>query len=144
MRISLRARRGLLWAFTALSTYVGAWALLAPASWWVSFPGAGRHWLPMLGPYNEHLARDVGALYLALAVLTAGAALRASDTFLTRLTATALLVFSVPHFLYHVTHLSHFEPIDQLGNILSLGLFVIVPALLLFPARPPETAAAPR
>ena len=49
-----------------------------------TFPGGGRHWLPMLGAYNEHLARDVGALYLALAVLSAGAALRAADGYLTR------------------------------------------------------------
>jgi len=56
--------------------FVGAWALFAPVSWYDSFPGLGLRWLPVLGPYNEHLARDVGAFFLALTALSVGTALR--------------------------------------------------------------------
>jgi hypothetical protein len=48
---------------------VGVWALFAPRSFFQDFPAAGRHWVSALGPYNEHLMRDVGALNLALLVL---------------------------------------------------------------------------
>lgn len=96
------ARRWVLVLLALPGAYVGIWAHFLPASWYRSFPGFGRHWLPQLGPYNEHLSRDVGALYLALAVLSAGAAWRAGDTYLVRLTALVWLVFSVPHLIYHL------------------------------------------
>jgi hypothetical protein len=128
----------------AIATYVGAWALAAPTDWWVSFPGAGRHWLPMLGPYNEHLARDVGALYLALAVLTIGAAVRPADGYLARLTGLAWLVFGVPHMIYHLVHLEHFSTLDKVGNVVGLGLSVVLGALLMIPARAPVSTTVTR
>src|SRR3954454_15175144 len=60
---------------------VGAWALVAPDRFYRSFPGlVGRHWLPPLGPYNEHLIRDFGGLNLGLAAaaVVAGVALTPS------------------------------------------------------------------
>ncbi|GAA3345991.1 hypothetical protein GCM10020358_55260 [Amorphoplanes nipponensis] len=133
MTATLRRTLLLLQAATAL--YVGVWAAAAPDSWWRSFPGAGHHWLPALGAYNEHLARDVGALYLALALVTLGAAARPADDFLVRLTAAAWLVFSVPHLAYHLGHLGHYPLADRWGNVLSLGLVTLVPAVLLAPRR---------
>jgi hypothetical protein len=41
-----------------------------PLHWFNNFPGLGMQWLPVLGPYNEHFAKDVGAAYLALASLS--------------------------------------------------------------------------
>jgi hypothetical protein len=128
-------RRVLLVLLAAIAVFVGAWAVSAPADWYASFPGGGHHWLPMLGPYNEHLSRDVGALYLALAVLSVGAAVRAGDGFLVRLTALAWLAFSIPHLIYHLDHLSHYARIDQAGNVVSLSLFVVVGLFLLLPVR---------
>lgn len=47
-------------AYLALqSVVVGAWALLAPRSFY-DFPDAGRSWVSVDGPHNEHLLRDVG------------------------------------------------------------------------------------
>ena len=47
---------------------------VAPKSFYEDFPGAGRVWVAVDGPYNEHLVRDVGSLNLALAfVAVAGA-----------------------------------------------------------------------
>ncbi len=48
---------------------VGAWAALAPRSFYDDFPGGGRHWVAVDGPFNEHLVRDVGTLNLALAAV---------------------------------------------------------------------------
>src|SRR3954447_3845175 len=42
---------------------IGAWALASPSGWFDTFPGAGHHWLPAYGPYNSHLATDVGATF---------------------------------------------------------------------------------
>ncbi|MEV0036079.1 hypothetical protein [Streptomyces sp. NPDC050804] len=50
--------------------YTGLWAYFSPKAWYENFPGFGRSRLPQLGPYNEHLAKDDGAMFLALAVLT--------------------------------------------------------------------------
>ena len=119
----------------ATAVFVGVWAASAPANWYASFPGAGHHWLPMLGAYNEHLSRDVGALYLALAVLSIGAALRAADDFLIRLTGLAWLVFSIPHLIYHLGHLNHFAAADKAGNAISLSVTVVLAAALMLPRR---------
>ena len=51
------AARGLAVGDPAL--VVGVWALVLPRSFYDDFPAAGRHWVSALGPYNEHLVRDV-------------------------------------------------------------------------------------
>jgi len=49
---------------------VGAWATVAPRSFFDDFP-LGRGWVASLPPYNVHLVRDVGGLSLGFAVLFA-------------------------------------------------------------------------
>lgn len=49
---------------------VGVWAAGFPRSFHADFPLPGRGWIAGLGPYHEHLIRDVGGLYLALLVLS--------------------------------------------------------------------------
>ena len=44
---------------------VGLWATASPESFYDDFPGMGRVWVAVDGPYNEHLVRDVGGLNLA-------------------------------------------------------------------------------
>ncbi|HEX4249945.1 MAG TPA: hypothetical protein VH008_18915 [Pseudonocardia sp.] len=129
------SRRWLLRVLALLGAFVGVWACFAPLSWYDSFPGLGFRWLPPLGPYNEHLARDVGALYLALTALSAGAALRPADDYLVRLTGVVWLVFSVPHFVFHLLHLDMYGTLDQMLNVLTLGLFIVVGAVLVLPVR---------
>jgi hypothetical protein len=120
---------------------VGPWAQIAPASFYNSFPGFGRHWISPLGPYDEHLTRDVGGLYLALLVISVWAAARPrGETF--ALAGTGWLVFGIPHFIYHSSHLGMFGAADAIGNVVTLGAAVILPALLVLPARSP--AAWPR
>ncbi|MTD14728.1 hypothetical protein GIS00_12330 [Nakamurella sp. YIM 132087] len=133
-------RTTLLWILNLLGLGVGGWALFLPDRFYDSFPGVGfGAWVMMDGPYNQHLIRDVGALYLGLAaagiiaVLTRGAAARTAAG---RVVAVAWLVFSLPHFLYHVVHLHGMATIDAFGQPVSLLLTVLLPLPLLFPARP--------
>jgi hypothetical protein len=129
------ARRVVLVILAILAAYVGVWAVSTPANWYASFPGAGHQWLPVLGPYNEHLARDVGGLYLALAVISVGAAVRPADGYLVRLTGLAWLAFSVPHLTYHLGHLSHYATADKVANTVGLIAAVLLALLLLLPVR---------
>ena len=142
--MSARVRRWVLLLLALSAADVGVWATLAPRSWHDTFPGAGHHWLAVLGPYNEHLSRDVGGLYLALLALSAGAALRPADGYLVRLTAVAWLAFSIPHLIYHLGHLDMFDGLDKVLNVIGLGAAVIAGGALLLPYRrvPDVTSAA--
>ena len=102
------------------------WALLAPRSFYDDFPGGGGHWVSALPPYNEHLIRDYGSAYLALAVLAAIAALR-GEVRLARIAMVVWLVAAVPHLVFHIAHASE----GGAGSIVSLGLNVAVPVALL-------------
>ena len=142
--MSVRVRRWVLLLLALSAADTGVWATLAPRSWHDMFPGGGHHWLAVLGPYNEHLSRDVGGLYLALLVLSAGAALRPADGYLVRLTAAAWLAFSIPHLIYHLGHLDLLGGTDKVLNVIGLGAAVIAGGALLLPYRrvPAVTSAA--
>jgi hypothetical protein len=122
---------------------VGAWAALAPQSFYDNFPGSGRHWVSVDGPFNEHLVRDVGVLNLALAAVTIAALARPSR-YLVQVVAGATLVYSAPHFLYHLFHLDLFDTSDKVLQTGSLAITVIVPVLLLIHARGSDRVSAPQ
>lgn len=115
------AGRGLLVVLTCAGAVVGGWAEAAPAAFYRTFPGFGRHWLSPLGPYNEHLIRDVGALNLAL-----GAAALVAAIILTRAaTATAAiawLVYSLPHLAFHATHGMAFSTSENVAMLTALAV----------------------
>src|SRR5215467_4535490 len=98
--MSTRATRLMLVILAAGAAFVGLWAVSAPLSFYTSFPGGSHRWVAALGPYNEHLIRDVGGLYLGLLALTLGAIVRPTPQ-ATRLAGLAWLVFSIPHLIYH-------------------------------------------
>jgi len=134
-------RRVILVLTALVAGYVGGWAGFAPTAWYRSFPGLGLRWLPVLGPYNEHLARDVGFLYLAIAAVALGAALRPANEELVRTSGVAVLVFSVPHLVFHVLHLAMYGPLDRVLNVVTLGAFVLVGIVLLLPVAPARPVA---
>ena len=137
-----KVRTTLLLALAIPTAGSGAWALAAPGSWHDSFPGFGREWLPVFGPYNEHLARDFGQALLALAVLLAWTAL-APRVSLRRGAPAAFLVFAVPHFAYHAAHAGELPAGDDVVNLVLLALSVAIPvAVLLLPEEAPARLRA--
>jgi hypothetical protein len=138
-----RLSRTTLWLLTAVQLLIGGWAVTAPRSFFDHFPGWGHHWTALLPPYNEHLTRDVGGLSLALAVVTAAAAL-ALERRLVAVTALAWLFYSVPHLAFHLAHLRGVPTADKVGEVVSLGLGVAAPLLLLAVAAVSPPAATAR
>ncbi|MFG1641093.1 hypothetical protein ACGFMK_12470 [Amycolatopsis sp. NPDC049252] len=134
--------RVLLVFFGVVEAVTGIWPLVSPTGFYQHFPGFRTGWVSMDGPFNEHLLRDFGGLNLALAALLIGAAV-IGTTAVARLAGVAALLFGLPHFLYHLGHVSHFDQIDQVLIITTTGLGAVVPiVLLLIPARrvsPPAT-----
>ncbi|WP_205863210.1 hypothetical protein [Planosporangium thailandense] len=112
----------------------GAVQLLLPRVFYDDFPAAGHPWVSLLPPYNEHLMRDVGAGTLAY-VLVVGVAAVSMDRRMVRTALAANLVFSVPHLVFHATHLQHFPPVDAITQTILLSLGVIIPVVLLLSER---------
>ena len=129
-------RRGILWALNVLGAFVGAWALAAPRSFYDGFPMPGLlgAWVASDGPYNEHLVRDVGSLYLALVGAGVVAALmRRADASVA--VGVAWLVFSVPHLAYHVGHLHGLAPLDAIAQPIALAATLVLAIPLCLPPR---------
>ncbi|MGW6447337.1 hypothetical protein [Lentzea sp. NPDC055074] len=123
-------------AFIGLtSAYVGVFAYFASRTWYDTFPGFGLRWLPQLGPYNEHFAKDVGAAYLAFTAICVVALVHAKKQAVVLLAGAALLVFNSLHFVYHLTMLHMYEPLDQALNVVLLSLLVVLSVILVVPAR---------
>lgn len=116
------------------SLQVGFWALLAPQSFYESFPGLGRSWISVDGPFNEHLIRDFGALNLALLVLFVSAAISLSRP-LVITAALCALVWGVPHLIYHIVNTDGLGGSDLAGSLGGLILFVACPVMILLTAR---------
>jgi hypothetical protein len=109
---------------------VGIWATVTPRGFYDDFPGAGHHWVSAVGAYDEHLVRDVGALYLGALVLLAFAWVWLDR----RLVQAALISYAVaalPHLIYHLTALDGFSAGDAVAEIGGLALNVFLPLGLL-------------
>jgi hypothetical protein len=126
-------RVGLL-ILASASLVVGLWALPFPRSFYDDFPLPGRAWISTLGPYNEHLVRDVGALNLALGVLVVLAAV-VLERRLVQVSLVAYLAYTVPHFVFHFTKGHAFSLGDNLANMVTLGIAVLLPLALLAGSR---------
>jgi hypothetical protein len=111
--------------------------VIAPKQYFEHFPGAGHAWVAIDGPYNEHLMRDYGALNLAL-----GAVALCAVIFMTRelilAAGIAIVVYTVPHVVYHFAHPSRIgDTSDQFGAIGGLlfngvvGLLLVIYAITL-------------
>jgi hypothetical protein len=100
-------------------------AAFTPTSFFDDFP-LGRSWIAHRGDrYNEHLVRDVGALLVALIIVTALTLWRHWPT---RPVAAGWLAQGTLHLTYHLGHLAGFDAVDKVGLIGSLAT---VPALAL-------------
>jgi hypothetical protein len=119
-------------ALAVSSAVIGVWAAFFPHAFYAHFPGGGHAWVAVDGPFNEHLVRDVGQLNLGFAFLLGAVALsRRPAPGLARLALGAYLIPAVLHLVYHASHLDLYSTGDAAGNMVSLGLAVVVPAALL-------------
>lgn len=108
-----------------VSGQIGLWALFAPSSFYDSFPGLGRAWVSVDGPYNEHLIRDVGALNLALCVLLIAAFVLVTRA-LVLVAGLAVLVWGVPHAVYHLVNTDGLDAADLAVSLGGLMLFTLI------------------
>lgn len=109
----------------------GIWALFFPMQFHTSFPGFGFHWIDIMGAYNEHLIRDVGAFFCAIASLSLFAVIEFNLSKI-KLACQGNIVFAVPHLLYHC-YMIHMFPtlIDKVLGILAIALAAGIPILIL-------------
>ncbi len=111
----------------------GIHAAFAPRSWYDEFP-FGRGWIAAEGgSYDEHLARDIGVLFLALIVVTVWAVWR-NDAI--SAIALAWLLQGVLHLVYHVGHLDGLGTADKVGLVGSLVTVPLLAATALFAGLP--------
>ena len=104
--------------------------LFAPRFFYDDFPTPATPWVSLLPPYNEHLMRDVGALTLAYVLVLTAAAIWPEPK-LVRVALAANLMFTVPHFVFHATHLGHYPTGSAVAQTIALGAAVLIPAALL-------------
>jgi hypothetical protein len=111
---------------------IGVWGLLAPHSFYTSYPGAGHHWVAALGPYNEHLVRDFAGMELGFAVLLLAAAIWFGRR-LVLIAGTAFLTATVPHFAYHLTTTESFSTTDNTASLVGFAVEIglVLAAMLL-------------
>jgi hypothetical protein len=128
----IQLRRVALVVLAGSSLVVGAWAQGFPRSFYDDFPGLGRVWVAVDGPFNEHLVRDVGGLNLGLAFV-ALVALVTGSVLVARAAGGAALLYGLPHLLYHATHLDGFDTADTVAMLGSLSMAALAAALVIAP-----------
>jgi AhpD family alkylhydroperoxidase len=130
------AIRFLLFALGIPQALIGLMALLAPRTFYDDFPAGTGGWVHVLGPFDEHLVTDVGALFVALGVLLSLAAINLRRQAVVG-AVVAWLIFSVAHLVWHVLHLEPYDTADAIANAFTLGWTVVGGLLVLYLARRP-------
>lgn len=101
----------------------GLEATFLPRTFYNDFP-LDRGWVAHTGgAYNEHLVRDVGALFLAMVLLSFWAWWRPS---LCLPVAVAWTFLGTLHLLFHAQHLERLGTIDKVAQIGSLTLALVL------------------
>jgi hypothetical protein len=129
-------RRAGLAAFGVVELSWGGWAYVAPAEFFIDFPGFGHRWTAGYPPYNEHLIADLGATFLTIGALLVVAAVL-DDTRVTAVVLAGAILFNLLHLAFHATHRGTMTGADYPLSLLALLFGVLVPAglLALLPRR---------
>jgi hypothetical protein len=133
--------RGALLLLCGYCLFIGFVAAAAPHAFYDDFPFLA-HWVDKLPPYNEHLITDVGGLYIGFAVVVGLAAWRLQRDLVIAACAGFLTV-SVPHLLFHATHLGGFGALDAIAELTSLASLLIPPLVALWASRPAFPSGPP-
>ena len=138
-----RAARVGLALVAAAQAEIGVWGLLAPHSFYATYPGFGRHWVSVLGPYDEHLVRDFAGMELGFAVLLGCAAVW-FERRLVLVAGAAFLAATLPHFAYHVTTADELSTADDIASLAGFTVEIaVVAAAMVAVARPRRPGPAP-
>jgi hypothetical protein len=126
--------RGALLVLCGYCLFIGFVAVAAPHTFYSDFPFLA-HWVDKLPPYNAHLITDVGGLYIGFAVVIGLAAWRL-ESGLVIAACAGFLTVSVPHLLFHATHLGGFGAVDGAAELLALASLLVPPLVALWATRP--------
>lgn len=122
MRLAIRA--GLI-GLAAIQWITGLWMQFLPASFYSDFPT-----VDLTPPYSEHLMRDFGGASIGLAIVVTAAAIW-MDGRLTIVALVAYLAYSIPHLVFHLSHLHDATAGDTAFIVVSLGGSVLLPGAVL-------------
>ncbi len=105
----------------------GAWMLLFPLSWYTDFPAD----IPHTGPFNPHFVRDLGVVYLFVALAFGWSAMHLDRS---RPVHLALTLFFVGHALIHLAdiaagRLPHSHWLIDLPGVFVPALIMLVTAM---------------
>ncbi|GGR23086.1 hypothetical protein ACFOE1_15615 [Agromyces mediolanus] len=117
-----------------LSAVLGIWAYFLPQAFFDHFPIVLGEWVSTDGPFNEHLVRDHGAMYLALGAVGVYGLVRPSLP-VYRVLGIVWVVFGVLHFAYHVGHLDHLGPVEAAAQLIALVVALGLGIAMLIPGR---------
>ena len=134
----------LLLAFQAIGLLsVAIWPLVSPQGFYDNFPGGGRHWIDINGPYNEHFIRDFGALNLALLVVVVFAIWKLTPS-LVQASSLAMIAYATPHVIYHLAHLDVYPSAsDKIAGTAPLALQVVAGLATLWLSSRPQPSGSP-
>ncbi len=137
----LRAQRRRSWLRYGLillalaAVYTGVWAAVWPRSFFAAWPGLGWDWAAARPPYNEELVRDLGALWLGLAVVSLWAAVTLGVRMVQGV-LVAWLAVSLPRLLWDARDPGSLAGVARISELAILAASVLVPlVLLVFAAR---------
>lgn len=108
----------------------GLWAFFWSERFYEDFPVGGAEWVSTLGPFNEHLTKDVGAALLGLGIAAITVARSGSIPGI-RAVAAGFAVFGLAHFGFHLGELHHFTTGSALAQVVSLVALIVLPAGIL-------------
>jgi hypothetical protein len=143
-RIPSWVRLGVLVTMAAPQLLIGLWAVLSPEGWFDSFPGFDPRLVAAEPPFNEHLASDAGAGFLATGVGLLAAALWARRDGL-RVALLAYVAFTLPHTGWHALNPSALlSGVEDATNVLVLASGLVLAAVFAYGSgdRPPLARAA--
>lgn len=127
-----------------IQAVIGLYALFFPRSFFGDFP-FGLDWVEVLPPFSEHLIRDVGGLFIALAVMLLAASIKLERRWVV-FSLAAYLAYSLPHTIYHAFNLEPYTTGNAIGNIVSLAATVLLPLGVLYlvakESRSPRASSA--
>jgi hypothetical protein len=129
MRVRSWLRAGLI-VLTAIDLVPGVWAYFFPRSFYSDVPTVSAD-----PPFSQHLMTDVGAFFVAQAVVMAGAAI-VMEYRLVRVALAGYITFAGLHLAFHARHLAGMPRADAIALVILLLLEVVIPLALLFAARP--------